>query len=75
MGKLTGHPGLILDTMVLFDFARRQVTELAMQSLLVEPGHPPTRGDLEVVEPSPVPAVVGEGGGVAVQLGLEDSHH
>ena len=32
------------------------------------------RGDLEVVEPSPVAAVVGEHRGVAVQFGLEECH-
>ncbi len=51
---LSCHPGLILDTIVLCDFGWREVAEVAVQSLFVEPGHPPTRGDLETIELLPV---------------------
>ena len=57
---LSCHPGLILDTIAFFNFGWRQVAEFAVLVLLVEPRHPPTRGDLEVVEPPPVSAVAGQ---------------
>jgi hypothetical protein len=41
-----------------------------VEPVLVEPADPAAGGDLEVVEAAPVAAVGGQGGGVAVQLGL-----
>ena len=66
--------GLRLLTVVGLDFSRRPIVELAVKSLLVEPGHPGAGGDLEVVKSLPGPAVGGEGGGVSVQLCLEQPH-
>jgi len=40
-----------------FDFGWRAVVELAVDAVLVEPGHPPTGGEFEVLESFPVPAV------------------
>jgi len=49
---LSGHLGLIFDTIALFNFARCHVAEFAVQSLLVEPRHPRARGDLKIVNTS-----------------------
>jgi hypothetical protein len=65
------HRGLRSETVLGFDFGRRAVVELAVQSLLVEPRHLGAGGDLEVVEALPGAAVGGECGRVAVQRGLE----
>ncbi len=46
-----------------------------MKTLVVEPRHPRTRRDLEVVESLPVTTVVGQHGRVAMQFGLEEAHH
>ena len=70
----SGRIGLRLMTVVGLDFGWRPIVELAVKSLFVEPRHPGAGGDLKVVEILPGPAVGGEGGGVSVQLGLEQPH-
>ena len=65
--------GLRSVTIRVFDFGGSEVVELAVDALLVEPRHPPARGDLEVIESSPRAAVGAQRGGVAVQLGLEQA--
>ncbi len=47
----------------VFDVDGGEVVEFAVEAFVVEP-HPPAGGDLEIVEPAPVPAVAGEDGGL-----------
>jgi hypothetical protein len=71
---LSCHLGLRSMTVVGFKLGRRLVVELGMEPLLVEPRHPGARGELEVVESLPRSTVGLQGGGVAVQFGLEQPH-
>src|SRR5215207_6192167 len=65
--------GLRLVTIRVLDFGGGEVVEFAVDALVVEPGHPTAGGDLKVVDSAPGTAVVCEGGGVAVQLRLEQA--
>ena len=70
----SGRVGLTWSTVVgVFDLGGGEVAELAVEALVVEPGHPPAGRELEVIEASPVPSVRGEDGGVAVQFGLVET--
>jgi len=66
------HVGLRSLTVVGLELGRRGVVQLRVQPLFVEPRDPRTGGRLEVVEALPGSAVGGQGGRVAVQLGLEE---
>ena len=54
-----------------FDLGWRVVVELAVEPVLVAPTDPAAGRYLEVVESPPRSSVGGQGGGVAVQLNLE----
>jgi hypothetical protein len=49
----SGRSGLRSMTVVGFDLGRREVVELALDPLLVEPRRPAAGGDLQVFEASP----------------------
>ena len=66
--------GLRLVTVVRgLHVGRGPVVKLAVNALVIEPGDPGTRCNLEILKATPRSAVGGEGGRVAVQLGLEQA--